>query len=73
MRLMHWLQPDRRLDYIFVTHAGATGAAPCTTRASCSTSRAAAPAAPLFASDHFGVVADVQIAPGAREPSRDPR
>jgi endonuclease/exonuclease/phosphatase family metal-dependent hydrolase len=59
---MHWLRRDRRLDYIFVTPARRDRRA---------TVRAAALAFDepevrpdgerIFASDHFGVTADVQL------------
>ena len=60
--LMHWLRPDRRLDYIFATPVGAIAAAASTARASCSTSRARPRRAErVFISDHFGVIADIQM------------
>jgi endonuclease/exonuclease/phosphatase family metal-dependent hydrolase len=59
---MHWLTPERRLDYIFTTQvrrdrrATVHGA-----RVVFDEPRVAADGARVFASDHFGVVADVQM------------
>ena len=61
---LHWLRPDRRLDYIFVTpvrrdRRGTIRAA----RIVLAEPRASQPSGALvYASDHFGVVADVQTA-----------
>lgn len=59
---LQWLRADRRLDYIFVTpvrrdRRGTIRAA----RIVLDQPRASDDGAPLFASDHFGVVADVQV------------
>ena len=59
---MHWLTPERRLDYIFTTQvrrdrrASVHGA-----RVVFDEPRVAADGTRVFASDHFGVVADVQM------------
>jgi endonuclease/exonuclease/phosphatase family metal-dependent hydrolase len=59
---MHWLTPERRLDYIFTTpvrrdrRASIHGA-----RVVFDEPRVSADGARVFASDHFGVVADVQM------------
>ena len=61
---MHWLRRDRRLDYIFVTpvrrdrRGTIQRAAMAFDHPECSASGEA-----LYASDHFGVVADVQFLP----------
>ena len=60
---MHWLRPDRRLDYIFVTPVAARSAA-ATVHGACVVLRRAGRdggGERVFASDHFGVVADVQM------------
>ncbi|HVV17545.1 MAG TPA: endonuclease/exonuclease/phosphatase family protein [Polyangia bacterium] len=59
---MHWLRQDRRLDYIFVTAArrdrrGTIHAA----RVALDRPATAASGERLFASDHYAVVADVQL------------
>jgi len=59
---MYWLRPDRRLDYIFVTpirrdHRATVHAA----RVVLDEPRVAADGTRVFVSDHFGVVADVQM------------
>jgi endonuclease/exonuclease/phosphatase family metal-dependent hydrolase len=59
---MHWLRQDRRLDYIFVTPArrdrrGTVHSAAVTL----DQPARAANGDRLFASDHYGVVADVQV------------
>ena len=60
---MHWLRPDRRLDYIFVSgvrrdrRATIHGARVVLDEPGAPT----AAGEPVFASDHFGVVADVQM------------
>jgi len=69
---LHWLRPDRRLDYIFVTpvrrdRRGTIRAA----RIVLDQPRASQPSGALvFASDHFGVVADVQTAVETVEDAR---
>jgi len=66
--LMYWLRPERRLDYIFTTavrrdrRATIHGA-----RVVLDEPRVGADGARVFASDHFGVVADVQM---VGEPAR---
>ena len=59
---MHWLTPERRLDYIFTTQVrrdrrGSVHGA----RVVFDEPHAAEDGARVFASDHFGVVADVQM------------
>jgi endonuclease/exonuclease/phosphatase family metal-dependent hydrolase len=59
---MHWLTPERRLDYIFTTQVrrdrrGTVHGA----RVVFDEPRVADDGARVFASDHFGVVADVQM------------
>lgn len=54
-----FLEPDRRIDYIFVTPMRGDGRA---TVRSCEIVFRA-PVAGVFASDHYGLVADVQIEP----------
>ena len=60
--LMHWLRPERRLDYIFTTpvrrdrRATVHGA-----RVVFDEPRVGPDGARVFASDHFGVVADIQM------------
>lgn len=66
---MHWLRQDRRLDYIFVTPVRRDGRS--TVHAASVALREPARAASgdrLFASDHYAVVADVQLlaTPAAR-------
>lgn len=70
---MGWLRADRRLDYIFVTTPRRDG------RGSVHTARVVldqpmtlASGEPLFASDHFGVMAEIQMAanPPREEPPR---
>jgi endonuclease/exonuclease/phosphatase family metal-dependent hydrolase len=69
---LHWLRPDRRLDYIFVTpvrrdRRGTIRAA----RIVLAEPRASQPSGALvYASDHFGVVADVQTAVETLEEAR---
>ncbi len=69
---LHWLRPDRRLDYIFVTpvrrdRRGTIRAA----RIVLAEPRASQPSGALvYASDHFGVVADVQTAVETVEEAR---
>jgi len=68
--LMHWLPPDRRLDYIFTTQArrdrrGTVHGAWVVLDEPGET----AAGERVFVSDHFGVVADVQIVP---EPTNAP-
>jgi endonuclease/exonuclease/phosphatase family metal-dependent hydrolase len=58
---LKWLEPDRRLDYIFVTPMRSDG------RGAIHLCRVVfdQPAADgVFASDHFALLADVQVAPG---------
>jgi endonuclease/exonuclease/phosphatase family metal-dependent hydrolase len=60
---LHWLRPERRLDYIFTTpvrrdHRGTVHGA----RVVLDEPRVSADGERVFASDHFGVVADVQMA-----------
>jgi len=60
---MHWLRPDRRLDYIFVSGVRRDRRA-MIHGASVVFDQPGAPTAagePVFVSDHFGVVADVQM------------
>jgi endonuclease/exonuclease/phosphatase family metal-dependent hydrolase len=59
---MHWLTPERRLDYIFVTpvrrdRRGTVHGA----RVVFDEPRVAPDGTRVFASDHFGVVADIQM------------
>ena len=69
---LHWLRPDRRLDYIFVTpvrrdRRGTIRAA----RIVLGQPRAAQPSGALvYASDHFGVVVDVQTSVETVEDAR---
>jgi endonuclease/exonuclease/phosphatase family metal-dependent hydrolase len=61
--LMHWLRPERRLDYIFTTQVrrdrrGTVHGA----RVVFDEPRVSANGERVFVSDHFGVVADVQMA-----------
>ena len=68
--LMHWLPPDRRLDYIFTTQArrdrrGTVHGAWVVLDEPGET----AAGERVFVSDHFGVVADVQMVP---EPAHAP-
>jgi endonuclease/exonuclease/phosphatase family metal-dependent hydrolase len=62
---MGWLRPDRRIDYIFVTAPRRDG------RGQILDARVvfdAADGAGVYPSDHFGVLADVRVAPeGAAE------
>jgi endonuclease/exonuclease/phosphatase family metal-dependent hydrolase len=59
---MHWVQQDRRLDYIFVTPVRRDRRGTIH-RASVALDRPATAASGdrLFASDHYAVVADVQL------------
>jgi endonuclease/exonuclease/phosphatase family metal-dependent hydrolase len=54
-----WLEPDRRLDYVFVTPTRSDGRA---TLRWCRIVLDQPDAAGVYPSDHFGVAADVQIA-----------
>jgi endonuclease/exonuclease/phosphatase family metal-dependent hydrolase len=57
---MHWLPRDRRIDYIFVSPAGRDRRG---TVLGCELAFDNPGADGVFASDHFGVMADLQIAP----------
>ena len=59
---MNWLRPDRRIDYIFVTAPRRDGRG--TVRDACVVFDQA-DADGIFPSDHFGVLADVQVTPDA--------
>lgn len=59
---MHWLEPDRRLDYIFVSEANRDGRGLVR---ECRIVLDTADADGVYPSDHFGVLAEVQVAPGA--------
>jgi endonuclease/exonuclease/phosphatase family metal-dependent hydrolase len=63
---MGWLRPDRRIDFVFVTAARRDGRG--TVRAA---ERAfdRPDADGIYPSDHYGVVADVQVAPDEAEKS----
>ena len=56
-----WLEPDRRLDYVFVTPMRSDGRG---TIHLCRIVLAEPAPDGVFASDHFALVADVQLAPG---------
>ena len=58
---MGWLEPDRRLDYIFVTPMRKDGLGVIR---DCRMVLDEQSADGQFASDHFGLLAEVQIAPG---------
>jgi endonuclease/exonuclease/phosphatase family metal-dependent hydrolase len=55
-----WLEPDRRLDYIFVSQMWKDGRG---TVRDCRVVFDDASADGVFASDHFGLLADIQLAP----------
>jgi endonuclease/exonuclease/phosphatase family metal-dependent hydrolase len=66
LKTMSWLRADRRLDYLFVTPMrrdgrGRVASAEIVLREP----REIPGREPVYASDHFGVVADVQVAPDA--------
>jgi endonuclease/exonuclease/phosphatase family metal-dependent hydrolase len=61
-RRLWFLQPDRRLDYVFVTARRRDGRG--SIRA-CHLAFDTPDEAGVWASDHFGVLADVQLAPDA--------
>jgi endonuclease/exonuclease/phosphatase family metal-dependent hydrolase len=58
-RLLDWIEPDRRLDYIFVTHLTSRGAGRIH---SCRIILKEPDERGVFCSDHFGLVAEVQVA-----------
>jgi endonuclease/exonuclease/phosphatase family metal-dependent hydrolase len=66
---MHWLRRDRRLDYIFVTpvrrdrRGSILGAALAFDKPQASQAQTSSGGERLYASDHFGVVADVRLLP----------
>ncbi|HVV50686.1 MAG TPA: endonuclease/exonuclease/phosphatase family protein [Polyangia bacterium] len=67
---MHWLRRDRRIDYVFVTPVRRDRRATVRAAAVVLDAPEIGPdGARLFASDHFGVTADVQLL----QPSDDPR
>jgi endonuclease/exonuclease/phosphatase family metal-dependent hydrolase len=62
--LMSWLRGDRRLDYIFVTPARRDGRGTVlSSRLFLDEPRVLSDGQRLFGSDHFAVVAEIQIAP----------
>jgi endonuclease/exonuclease/phosphatase family metal-dependent hydrolase len=68
---MGWLRGDRRLDYIFVTPPRRDGrGSVVAARVVLDQSTTLSTGEPLFASDHFGVLAEVQMAPNP--PRTDP-
>lgn len=66
VHLLGFLRPDRRLDYVFVSPVRRDGRARVHGAAIVLAEPHAAPGgAPVYASDHFGVMADVQVAADA--------
>jgi endonuclease/exonuclease/phosphatase family metal-dependent hydrolase len=66
---MGWLRGDRRLDYIFVTSPRRDGRGTVhAARVVLDQPVTLSSGEPLFASDHFGVMAEVQMSPGAKTP-----
>jgi endonuclease/exonuclease/phosphatase family metal-dependent hydrolase len=59
---LHWLEPDRRLDYVFVTPERSDGRGLIHL---CRIVLDQPDADGVFPSDHFGVMADVQLTPRA--------
>jgi endonuclease/exonuclease/phosphatase family metal-dependent hydrolase len=67
---MHWLRGDRRLDYIFITAQRRDRRGTVHSARVLFDDPAVMPSGErLYASDHFGVVAEVQMAPEAPEGS----
>ena len=57
---LRWLEPDRRIDYIFVTPMRRDGRGEIVR---CDLVFAEPDADGCFGSDHFGVMADIRVAP----------
>jgi endonuclease/exonuclease/phosphatase family metal-dependent hydrolase len=60
-RQWRWLEPDRRIDFIFVSSIESTGRGEVR---SCRVVLDQPDDQGLFPSDHFGVLADIQLSPG---------
>ncbi len=62
---MRWMELDRRLDYIFVTQRRRDGRGAVLDARLVLDTPEATPSGLLCASDHYGVLAEIQVAPGA--------
>jgi endonuclease/exonuclease/phosphatase family metal-dependent hydrolase len=64
-RTMAWMELDRRLDYVFVTQRRRDGRGAVLDARVVLDEPEATAAGLLCASDHYGVLAEIQVAPGA--------
>jgi endonuclease/exonuclease/phosphatase family metal-dependent hydrolase len=62
---MRWMELDRRLDYVFVTQRRRDGRGAVLDARVVLDAPEETPSGRLHASDHYGVLAEVQVAPGA--------